>query len=94
MCGKFDYNSILDKTIRHFHTFVGCEINREIKFVVAGRTQAGKTSVKGIIQSLCGLLKIPLIILTKGVDESIDLHVKLVYLAEGTAYAGEAYFCW
>ena len=53
-------------------------------FIIAGRTQAGKTSVKGVIQSLAGLLRIPLVILTKGVDESIDLHSKLVDLASGT----------
>jgi len=83
-CGKFDHDSFLDKAIRHFHTSVGQERDQEIKFVIAGRTQAGKTSVKGVIQSMCGVLKIPLIILTKGVDESIDLHVKLVDLSKGT----------
>ena len=84
MCGKFDYNSFLDKSIRHFHTLVGQDCEVEKTFVIAGRTQAGKTSIKGVIQSLCGLLKIPLIILTKGVDESIDLTVKLVQLSKGT----------
>ena len=84
-CGKFDYDSFLDKAIRHFHAVVGQESGvPEKQFIVAGRTQAGKTSVKGVIQSLCGLLNIPLVILTKGVDESIDLHAKLVVLAEGT----------
>ncbi|KAL7540610.1 hypothetical protein ACHAXR_010249 [Thalassiosira sp. AJA248-18] len=86
MCGKFDYNSFLDKAIRHFHALVGQENDiLEKLFIIAGRTQAGKTSVKGVIQSLCGLLKIPLVVLTKGVDESIDLHVKLLRLSAGTS---------
>ena len=84
-CGNFDYNGFLDKAIRHFHDLVGQESGLLEKiFIIAGRTQAGKTSVKGVIQSLAGLLRIPLVILTKGVDESIDLHSKLVDLASGT----------
>ena len=90
MCGKFDYGLFLDKAIRHFHTLVGQESGvLEKIFIIAGRTQAGKTSVKGVIQSLCGLLKIPLVVLTKGVDESIDLHMKLVRLSEGTTVQGK-----
>jgi hypothetical protein len=85
--GNFDYHSFLDKTIRHFHSLVGNEsgaLEMEKLFIVAGRTQAGKSAVKGVIQSLCGLLRIPLIILTNGVGESIDLHAKLVDLSAGT----------
>lgn len=90
MCGKFDYDTFLDKAIRHFHALVGQETGVVEKlFIIAGRTQAGKTSVKGVIQSLCGLLKIPLVVLTKGVDESIDLHAKLVILADGTLVQGK-----
>ena len=84
-CGNFDYNGFLDKAVRHFHELAGKENGLLEKiFIIAGRTQAGKTSVKGVIQSLAGLLRIPLVILTKGVDESIDLHSKLVDLANGT----------
>jgi len=84
-CGNFDYNQFLDKAVRHFHELAGKESGLLEKiFIIAGRTQAGKTSVKGVIQSLAGLLRIPLVILTKGVDESIDLHSKLVDLASGT----------
>ena len=92
MCGKFDYDSFLDKAIRHFHALVGQDQQTEVVeklFIIAGRTQAGKTSVKGVIQSLCGLLKIPLVVLTKGVDESIDLHAKLVIFADGTIVQGK-----
>ena len=53
--------------------------------MVAGRTQSGKSAVKGVLQSLCGLLGIPMIVLTKGVEESKDLHAKLVKLAQGTS---------
>ena len=85
MCGNFDYNAFLNKAIRHFHALVGQESGVLEKIcIIAGRTQSGKSSVKGVIQSLCGLLRIPLIILTKGVDESIDLHAKLVHLSHGT----------
>ena len=84
-CRNFDYDSFLNKAIRHFHLLVGEEIGvLEKIFIIAGRTQAGKTSCKGVIQSLCGLLRIPLVILTKGVNESIDLHAKMVKLADGT----------
>ena len=40
-------------------------------FIIADRTQAKKSACKGAIQSLCGLLRIPLLVLTKGVNESI-----------------------
>lgn len=33
---------------------------------------------------MCGLLKLKLVILTKGVDESIDLHQKLLTFSDGT----------
>jgi hypothetical protein len=86
ICGKFHYDSFLEKAISHFHALVGepDALEREKLFIVAGRTQAGKTSVKGVVQSMAGLLKIPVIILTKGVAESIDLHAKLVALSAGT----------
>lgn len=91
-CGKFDYNSFLEKVIRHFHELVGRDptawtvLRRtsEKLLIVAGRTQAGKTSVKGVMQSLCGMLKIKMVVLTKGVGESILLHDKLVDQSEGT----------
>jgi hypothetical protein len=54
-------------------------------FVLAAPTQSGKASVKGVIQSVSGLFRIPLVILTKGVGESIDLHAKLVRLSAGTS---------
>ena len=53
-------------------------------FIVAGRTQAGKTAVIGLLQSLCAVLRIPLIVVTKGVAESIDLHKKLLEYTRGT----------
>lgn len=84
-CGNFDYKTYLDRTTRHLHGLVGQDTGVSEKiFIVAGKTQSGKTSVKGVTQSQCGLLRMPLIILTKGVGESIDLHVKLVVLADGT----------
>ena len=38
---------------------------------------------------MCGLLKMPLIVLTKGVAESIDLHQKLLSFSEGTEMVKE-----
>lgn len=83
-CGRFDYVAFIDSAIRLFHNLVGDPNVPEKLMIVAGRTQLGKTSVKGVVQSLCGLLKIPLIVLTKGIDESIELHKKLVKFADGT----------
>lgn len=89
VCGNFDYDSFIEKAICHFHALVkepgANALLMEMLFVVAGRTQSGKASVKGVVQSLSGLLQIPLIILTKGVVESTDLHAKLVALAAGTS---------
>ena len=86
ICGKFNYDLFLEKAIRHFHALVKepDALEWEKLFIVAGRTQSFKTFVKGVVQSLSGLLKIPLIILTKGVAESTDLHAKLVALSAGT----------
>ena len=47
------------------------------------------TFLVGVVQSMCGLLKMPLIVLTKGVDESIDLHQKHLSFSEGTKMAKE-----
>jgi hypothetical protein len=33
---------------------------------------------------MCGMMRVPLLILTKGVGESIDLHFKLICLSAGT----------
>eukprot|EP00978_Attheya_sp_CCMP212_P026854 scaffold89047_cov44-Attheya_sp.AAC.1 len=57
-------------------------------FIVAGRTQAGKSSVKGVLLTMCATSKqAPLIVITKGVAESQDLHEdKLQKYAEGTKF--------
>lgn len=87
-CGKFDYDSFIDKAIRHLHSLNGGfgqggieELQKMI--LIAGRTQSGKSAVKGVIQSLAGMLNMPLIVLTKGVTESVDLHSKLKQLSVG-----------
>ena len=87
-CKNFKYDSFIDQAVRHLHSLNedpngnGMEMLEKL-IVVAGRTQSGKSSVKGVIQSLAGMLKLPLIVLTKGVSESIDLHVKLMNLCNG-----------
>ena len=86
-CGNFDYEEFVRKIIEHFHLFVGHEVDdRKRTFIVAGKTQTGKLAVKGVVQSLCGILKIPLIIVTKGVSESLHLHGKLKEFALGTSF--------
>lgn len=82
--GSFDHESFLGKALRLFHDRVGQKDHNGKTFVVAGRTQSGKSAVKGVIQSMGGVLGIPIIVLTKGVDESIDLNEKLMDLANGT----------
>ena len=64
--GNFDHELFLEKVLRHFHGILGQAGGvPEKKFIVAGRTQSGKSAIKGIVQSLCGLLKIPCVIVTK-----------------------------
>lgn len=85
-CGKFDYCHFITKCVEHFHSLVGCKSAAErCNFVVVGKTQSGKTGVKGVLQSFCGVLKLPLIIITKGVSESKELHAKLSTMAQGTS---------
>lgn len=87
-CKNFQYDKFIDQAVRHLHSLNddpngnGMEMLEKL-IVVAGRTQSGKSSVKGVIQSLAGMLKLPLVVLTKGVSESIDLHVKLMHLCKG-----------
>jgi hypothetical protein len=83
-CGKFDYELFLDKSIRNFVRESRGLVMMETIYVLAAPTQSGKTSVEGVIQSMCGMFCIPLVILTKGVGESINLHAKLVRLSAGT----------
>ena len=82
-CGKFDYCFFLDKCIRHFIK-ESCGLKKKAIFVLAAPTQSGKSSVKGVVQNMCGMMRVPLLILTKGVGESIDLHFKLIGLSAGT----------
>lgn len=73
--------------VRHFHQLLGQQPNvcQEKNIIIAGRTQSGKSAVKAVLQSISHFLKIPLIVVTKGVDESIDLHKKLLDFAQDTA---------
>lgn len=74
--GAFDYKSFVTRA---------AELNRKpgipsspTTFLVAGKTQAGKTSLKALLMTLCALQKeSPLIIITKGVAESKELSGKL-----------------
>lgn len=84
-CGKFNYEAFAEEMFEHFHLLVSRKVDDEQRtIIVAGKTQSGKSSVKGVVQSMCAVLKIPLIVITKGVSESKDLHAKLKQLAQGT----------
>jgi len=81
----FPSDQFLRKILYHLHHgLAGADKMLEKLFIVAGRTQAGKTAVIGLLQSLCAVLRIPLIVVTKGVAESIDLHSKLLEYTQGT----------
>lgn len=80
----FPSDQFLRKVLYHLHHgLAGADKMLEKLFIVAGRTQAGKTAVIGLLQSLCAVLRIPLIVVTKGVAESIDLHSKLLEYTQG-----------
>ncbi|EJK43979.1 hypothetical protein THAOC_37525, partial [Thalassiosira oceanica] len=91
----FPSDQFLRKVLYHLHHgLAGADKMLEKLFIVAGRTQAGKTAVIGLLQSLCAVLRIPLIVVTKGVAESIDLHSKLLeYTQDSIAQACKAMKC-
>jgi hypothetical protein len=68
-CGKFDYNAFIDLAIRCLHSLNrdpdidGLEMIQKL-VVIAGRTQSGKTAVKGVIQSMAGELIVSLVFLS------------------------------
>lgn len=86
--GKFDHEKFIMSLIDHFHCVYGknlgyiTDASEEKHVVLQGHTQSGKSAVKGVIQALCQKMCIPLIIVTKGVDESIDLHSKLMNFSD------------
>ena len=83
-CKRFDYpfENFVRQIIR---TLMGNEFRchpeettKDPSFIVAGQTQSGKSAIKGVvIQSASVLQKIPCVIITKGVSESRELHLKL-----------------
>ena len=57
----FPSDQFLRTVLCHMHDgFAGADKMLEKLFIVAGRTQAGKTAVIGLLQSLCAVLRIPL----------------------------------
>jgi hypothetical protein len=51
-------------------------------FVIAGKTQSGKSAFKAVVISVCTMLRMPTILMTKDDSESKDLHETMVkYLA-------------
>ena len=88
--GNFAYRDFITMFMLHFFKCAGYHVGEELSVylqksvVVAGRTQSGKSAVKGVMMFLGHLMEIPLTILTKGVAESIDLHQKLQIFASKT----------
>jgi hypothetical protein len=83
-CGRFDYETFAEKLVE---AVLGRPVSspRRTPFVVAGKTQSGKSAVKGVVMSMSYLMKYPLIVITKGVSESRELHAKLKKFAGGTS---------
>jgi hypothetical protein len=82
-CGNFGYKSFTEKAIRALFD----PSSNGKTFLVAGKTQSGKSAVKAVVQSLCFEMDDPLIVITKGVSESRELHKKLQEFAAGTTSA-------
>jgi hypothetical protein len=72
-CGNFCYKSFMRNAVRAL--FDPSSNGKTI--LVAGKTQSGKSAVKALVQSLCFELDDPLLVITKGVSESRELHKKL-----------------
>jgi hypothetical protein len=79
-CGNFGYKRFAENAIRAL--FDPSTNGKTI--LVAGKTQSGKSAVKAVMQSLCFELEDPLIVITKGVSESRELHKKLKEFAVGS----------
>ena len=58
--------------------------NSDLKkaLLVMGKTQSGKTTVIALMAKICEQLHVPLYVLTKGVQESKDLRIKLDKMLE------------
>jgi hypothetical protein len=83
-CGHFDHAAFINGSIRHFHKLVGLSQVPTRRIIIQADIQSGKTAAGiGISQSLCGSLRVPMICLAKGVDESIDLTEKMKDLTQG-----------
>ncbi len=88
-CGKFDHKDYLDKSFRCLHAQVGQKNHQGKKYLIAAPTQSGKSGVKGISISMTGNSGVPMLVVTKGIDESIDLCEKLKDLVDGTSVKRE-----
>lgn len=80
-CGNFGYKRFTENAIRAL--FDPSTTGKTI--LVAGKTQSGKSAVKAVMQSICFELDDPLIVITKGVSESRELHKKLKEFAYGSS---------
>lgn len=89
-CGNFDYDTVLDGCLAHFHKLAGHPERTQRIQAIQGDTQSKKTPAGiGVPMSMGGYLRVPVVVLTKGVPESIDLTGKVQDLAIGTLTARE-----
>eukprot|EP00956_Cyclotella_meneghiniana_P007824 scaffold10435_cov69-Cyclotella_meneghiniana.AAC.4 len=89
-CGKFDYGTVLEGCLAHFHKLAGHPERMQRIQAIQGDTQSKKTPAGiGVPMSMGGYLKVPVVVLTKGVDESIDLTEKIKDLTKGTLTTSE-----
>jgi hypothetical protein len=84
-CESFAYKSFSEKIVEASLGRIDDNPNGTT-LVVAGKTQAGKSSVIGVVQMMCFLMGYALIVITKGVAESCELHAKLKNFFEGTPF--------
>lgn len=81
-CGNFQYEPFILDIIQRFHELTGQNLDLHYlsQFIVAGRTQSGKSAVKAVVHNFCQYIEIPLVIITKSVSGANDLTAKLIRL--------------
>eukprot|EP00956_Cyclotella_meneghiniana_P040887 scaffold208413_cov23-Cyclotella_meneghiniana.AAC.1 len=84
-CGKFDYNTVLDGSLNHFHKLIGQREGSQRIQIIQGDTQSKKTAAGiGVPMSMGGFLKVPVVVVSTNVAETIDLTEKMKSLTKGT----------
>ena len=85
---QFNVKDLVRKVVKAILYATEDEQYEENILLVAGWTQAGKSTAKAVMACVCELLLCPLYIMTKGVAESKDLKQKLKFLKSGESKSG------